>query len=138
MNFSGTQTLSGHGQVVFVQSGGGHYPYATNYLQPTDGGTLTIGPGITVHGQDGIVGNGSLPLINQGTITSDQAQAITVTGSTVVNLGILQASGGGQLYVNGLTGNVGLTSLSGTGSLLSLGGTNYVNDLDRTVAQVRR
>ena len=98
----------------------------------------TIGPGITVHGQDGIVGNGSLPLINQGTITSDQAQAITVTGSTVVNLGILQASGGGQLYVNGLTGNVGLTSLSGTGSLLSLGGTNYVNDLDRTVVQVRR
>jgi hypothetical protein len=41
LNFPGTQTLGGTGQVVFSNSN-------LNVLQPTSGGTLTIGAGITI------------------------------------------------------------------------------------------
>jgi hypothetical protein len=60
LSFAGSRTLAGTGQVVFADAG-----YYTNcggdllYMQASSG-TLTIGPGTTIHGQRGWVGSGSL------------------------------------------------------------------------------
>ena len=93
LTFAGSQTLGGSGQVVFVNSG-----VCTGYQESVyvwASGTLTIGPGITIHGQRGVVGNSSLPLVNQGTIRSDAGQTMIVTGSSVTNWGTIIATGEG-------------------------------------------
>src|SRR6202008_2730750 len=93
-NFDDTQTLShtgtGTGEVVL---GGGS---SVNVLQPSSSGTLTIGPGILVHGpQGGTVGNASFGLVNQGTIRADTAgKTITVTGTNWSSSGPIEASAG--------------------------------------------
>ena len=99
VNFSGgAQTLSGTGQVISSATTIGDGRVRGNFLRPTDGGTLTIGSGITIHGDDMIVGDVSLRLINQGSIIADSTgsfRTIHVTGSTVTNTGVLEANGGG-------------------------------------------
>ncbi len=134
VNFSGTQTLSGTGSVVFVQSGPRVYYAPTNYFQPTNGGTLTIGAGITIDGQEGVVGNGSLPLINDGSILADQpGQTITVTGSTVTNQGTLGAQNGGVMNIVGSTiVNQGALE-AGPGTTLNLNGA-WTNAVGSTIA----
>ncbi|CAB5079063.1 hypothetical protein D3OALGA1CA_28, partial [Olavius algarvensis associated proteobacterium Delta 3] len=42
LNFSGDQTLGGTGEILFSQSGNRRSGGQTNYVQPVDGGTLTI------------------------------------------------------------------------------------------------
>ncbi len=51
---------------------------------------------------------------------------ITVNPGTFTNQGTLRAANGGALSVNGLVGNLGAATISGSGSSLSLGGTSYV------------
>ncbi len=107
MNFSGTQTLSGTGSVVFVQSGPRVY-YAPTNLLPADEWwhAWPIGAGITIDGQEGVSGEWlSLPLINDRSIlAADQpGQTITVTGSTVTNQGTLGAQNGGVMNIVGST-----------------------------------
>jgi hypothetical protein len=69
--------------------------------------------------------------VNQGTISADvSGQTINIntassTGGTLSNSGTLSASNGGQLIVTGLTGNIGGVSASGSGSMLSLSGSNF-------------
>ncbi|HUY88576.1 MAG TPA: DUF4214 domain-containing protein, partial [Pirellulales bacterium] len=131
VNFSGAQTLDGAGTVRFVNSFVG---YGNNGLQPVDGGTLTIGPGITLHGQGAVVGNPSLPLINEGTVDADASgQTISIIGSSVTNSGTLAADSGGALNVSDLTGNANTLTLAGTGSSITLNGTNYVVNQSLTV-----
>jgi hypothetical protein len=90
VNFSGSQTLGGTGQVRFVNSD----TIGADVVEPVSG-TLTIGPGITIHGQQGLLGNSSLPLVNQGTIDADASgQTISVTGNSVTNTGTLAANNG--------------------------------------------
>ncbi|HEX7447299.1 MAG TPA: hypothetical protein VF306_07130, partial [Pirellulales bacterium] len=127
VNFSGTQTLGGTGTVQFVNTN--NYASYNNVLQPVDGGTLTIGPGITIHGQRGTVGapgdffgSTPLPLVNQGTIEADAAgQTILVTGSSVTNSGTLAASGG-KLSVSGLASPMAGTLSAGVGGVISING----------------
>ena len=94
LSFAGSQTLGGTGQVVFADPN-----YQPNcggealYMQAASG-TLTIGPGVTIHGQRGYVGTASLPLVNQGTIVADAGYSITVQGSTFQNSGLIWAAGG--------------------------------------------
>src|SRR5207249_877019 len=87
ISFAGSQTLSGNGTVVFGNAT--YTPLATTYfidaLRLRDGGTtLTIGPGITVRGQNGTIGNlywGGPPnvsIVNQGTISADVADGTIV------------------------------------------------------------
>ena len=97
VSFSGSQTLSGNGFVVFGDSG-------LNNLSLANGGTtLTIDGGITVRGQNGQVGAAGYPLytpanvgvINQGTISADVAGGtILIQGSSFQNSGIIWAAGG--------------------------------------------
>src|ERR1017187_1888391 len=129
LSFMGGQTLGGTGQVVFGDTGGD--PYGCNgalYLQSTSG-TLTIGPGITIHGQRGYVGNASLPLINQGTISADVAGAtITINGQPFANQGVLQSAGG--------TLNLACTMSPGTmGTIQNLGGNVFFSGVLNNVAQ---
>ena len=100
------------------------------------GTTLTIGPGITIRGQNGcfgagngfVGGPGNVSVINQGTHLGDvSGGTINVNAQPVVNQGVLAASNGGQLNVQDLVGNVGQVSLD-AGSTLSLNG-SYTNNL---------
>src|SRR5262249_16961675 len=77
----GAQTWSGTGSVLF----GGTI---NNWLQVSDGATLTLGAGLTVHGQSGqLTGT----FVNQGTIDADLAGR--PTGSTAAGTLILNGAG---------------------------------------------
>ncbi len=97
--FTGTQTLGGSGTVNFATRN----PCNALWV-PNSGTTLTIGAGITVHGQYGSIGYSSyfggstaVSVVNQGTINSDSSGGtITVytSGAAFQNSGTLNASAG--------------------------------------------
>jgi len=113
--FSGTQSLSGNATVIFGNYG--------NALYLANGGTtLTIGAGITVRGQNGIIGNigryvpQNVSVINQGTISCDVNKGtITLVAQPFVNAGLAQATSGGALSIPGAWSNGGiLAEINGT------------------------
>jgi len=130
--FDGTQTLSGTGEVVF---GGTYASYPCDLYARGDGGsnpaTLTIGPGITIHGTQngeicGYYANDSL--VNQGTIMADTSgRTITIKPDTFTNEGTLQANAG-MIDIGGDWTNSGTLAVSGGGEL-NLGGTFTLADL---------
>ncbi|HND53855.1 MAG TPA: LamG domain-containing protein, partial [Pirellulaceae bacterium] len=97
--------------------------------QTTAGGTLTIGPGVTIHGGTGAVGYNSnyggssnVTVVNQGTIIADSAGTVTVNGVNWSNAGAIAGSGGGNVLLAGTSGlNSGALSIIGGGSL-TIGG----------------
>jgi|CXWL01.1.fsa_nt_gi hypothetical protein len=97
LEFDGTQTLGGTGDVLFAG------PSSVNYVRGITG-TLTLGAGITIHGStSGTVGTSGLALVNQGMIQADTAtKTITVLGNLVTNTGTLQSANGGRLVVQTL------------------------------------
>jgi hypothetical protein len=119
LSFPGTQTLGGTGTVSFDG--------VTAVVQADSGGTLTVGPGVTVQtnsagGTLGAAGNG---LTNQGTVSAQASgRTLSVPGNTVINTGTMQATGGGTLSVTASTAfsNRGLL-LAGSGSTVSVSGT---------------
>jgi hypothetical protein len=123
LNFQGgAQTLGGSG-VVELHSGlaGTGPPESTVRVRPTAGGSLTLGPNVTVRNtttsQFTTLGDPTLPLVIQGTVSArSPGQTLRVTGATVTNQGVLAAEAG-ELDVNNLAGNVSGTSISGTGDL---------------------
>jgi YD repeat-containing protein len=123
LNFVGAQTLGGTGSVLFGAARGNQINTATS---GGDSGTLSIGPGITIHGSTGVIGydNGSyLPLINHGTITADASGSyILIFGTNWTNAGALQAKNGGELSLNASLTNSG-TIEADTGSILGVNGT---------------
>ena len=78
LEFQGAQTLSGAGSIVF---GGNPANQINTASSGGDSGTLTIGPGITIHGNSGTIGSNNggteTPLINQGTIAADVSGGIS-------------------------------------------------------------
>jgi len=104
VSFSGTQSLSGNGTVVFGNQG------TCNALRLAGGGTtLTIGTGLTVRGHSGAIGYGTcwggpldVSVINQGTVAADgSGGAITFDGQTVMNQGtIATGPAGGTIVFN--------------------------------------
>jgi RHS repeat-associated protein len=132
--FTNTQTLSGTGSIVFGGNGGALYV-------ESPATTLTIGPGITIDGGTGPIAGeySSDSIINQGTIDADQPglngplsissppNLANPTLATFINQGTLETTNGGVLYVGNLSGDVGVATVSGSGSQLVLNG-NYVLD----------
>ena len=133
----GSQTLAGTGTVVFNNA------IWQGLIADSDGMTLTIGAGITIDGGNsqgnegsaigysyGWGGGSNTSVVNLGTINanvSGMSIVVIANGSgTFANEGTLSASNGGSLYVNGLTGNLGSVTLSGSGSSLTVSGSNYV------------
>ena len=119
-----SQTLSGSGTVLFS----GTNPDDSLALSS---GTLTIGSGITVQGQNGYVGYspaiggspGNVTVINQGTIQADTSGGtITVDGTGSQNTGSLEAVDGATLLLEGTLTNSATISVDAT-SVLSLNGT---------------
>jgi filamentous hemagglutinin family protein len=121
LNFAGTgnQQLTGTGEIVF----GGTTSTTTSYKfvrASTAGGTLEIGPGITIHGTtSGTIGQTGFGLINHGTIDADTAgKTIDIFGDNWSSDGTLRATAG-VLDLNGTysSPNLGTWYESGTGSL---------------------
>jgi RHS repeat-associated protein len=140
--FSGNQTLGGTGQVLF----GGTQNTDTLFVQSVSNlqATLTVGANITIHGGgpgnaviQGSANNGKEFLLNQGTINADLSGKPIVVGTSlggVTNAGTIEATGGGNMTVSNLLGNANTVLVSGTGSILSLSGTNWVNNQSTTTA----
>jgi hypothetical protein len=136
----GNQLIGGTGSLVFADDG-----FASNRFN-VEAGVLTLGPGVTVRGGYGVIGQqafagGDATLVNQGLITADRAGrtiAIGVSNSVsagVVNQATLKAENGGTLLLQNmavdntagqlLAGNdstVALSNLTLTGGQLNTAG----------------
>ena len=132
LSFSGTQTLAGNGTVVF----GGGLSSSVNAVRLADGGTtLTIGPGITVRGENGTIGYhgwwggpANVGVINQGTIAADVGGGtIMVQAQPFINQGTVEARNGGTLVLAGNWSNTG--TIRETNGTLNLDGTFTVSSL---------
>ncbi|HLJ97780.1 MAG TPA: CARDB domain-containing protein, partial [Gemmataceae bacterium] len=111
LNFQGGQSLSGTGSIVF----GGN---SSNTVS-ANSGTLSIGPGFTLHGANGTV---SGTFANQGTIQADVAGgAISLSnGTNWSNGGTIQTTpGGGLVLLGGSFTTAGL--FAGTGAAVTAG-----------------
>jgi hypothetical protein len=101
--FDGSQTLGGHADVVFNCTNVGTEVGISNA-----GGTLTIGPDVTIRTgtQGGYVGRSvaGTNVINNGTIIAQQTtySGLGVVGDTVINNGTMSVSDGGRLAVTNL------------------------------------
>jgi hypothetical protein len=132
ISFAGSQTLSGSGTVVFGNNG----EYSYNTLRVSIAGTaLTIGPGIAIQGQNGVIGYASawggpqiVSVINEGTISDTVNQgAISFAGGPLVNQGALLAlNGGGLTFSGGLTNN---GTIGATNSVINFQGTLISSNL---------
>ena len=117
-NFVGTQTLAG-GAVEFVGESG--------FLALSGGSSLTLGPGVVVHGKSGVLGGsiyfpGSGTLINQGLISADVAGGtLTINTTQFENTGTVEANGAGSSVV------VRSNPFTNTGSIKELNGGKVVS-----------
>jgi fibronectin-binding autotransporter adhesin len=110
---SSSLTLTGTGTVTMS-------PHVQNYI--FGGGTLTNQS--TIQGS-GVIGNGSLTLVNSGTIDANQsAAALTINpnGGTT-NTSTMEATAGGTLLFAG-------DSVTNTGGTIMSSGANSIVDLD--------
>ncbi len=139
MIFSGSsQALSGTGTILLQNQLGNALVLASNNA------SLTIGPGITIHGGSNsttsaqigaspfFTSGSGLSIINQGTINADSpATQLTINpgGGTLTNSGVLIASAGGTLALNGLVDNGGSTIVNA--GVLNLGGSLTQSALGR-------
>lgn len=127
VTFSGTQSISGTGEIVFAGT-------TSNHQLQVPSGTLTIGPGVTIRGAGGQVGS-SGSFVNQGMIRSEasgQSIVLTSAGSSPWSNaagGLIECVSGGAISVgSGSTWtNNGTIACSGTGGL-SLNGANWTNN----------
>ncbi len=129
LSFQGNQTLNGTGMITFGSTASG------NQISLEGNAIFTIGPGVLIHGQNGIIGpavyiGGTEQIVNNGTISADVAggnitlQVNNSAANAISNGGTLSATNGGQLTIqNNITqSSVGHIDVSGTGSLISQNG----------------
>jgi membrane-associated phospholipid phosphatase len=122
LTFSGNQTLAGNGDLKIDS------PYGYTLVDFESGTTLTVDPGITIHGTGGIGGqsSGAATIINEGSIIADASgDSLSVDPGSFQNHGTIGAASGGSLGVSGLTGDLGTISLAGKGSSAAVDGTGY-------------
>ena len=133
LNFSGTQTLAGTGTVEFAADNSDPGEQFLSSANPPD--VLTIGPGITIRGQQATISASGRQLINQGTIIADVAARRLIVGSSDwQNPGLLQATNGATLYLQGDSTSSGTIHADG-GAVRLQGAMNISGDvqLDGTV-----
>lgn len=100
--FTGDNALTGTGSFVFGNTGSGN-----RIAIDGNNSTLTIGSGITLRGQTGIIGEqyyqstAGTSIVNNGKISADVAGGnITIQKAVVTNNNILEATNGGTLQFN--------------------------------------
>jgi hypothetical protein len=126
--FSGTQGLAGAGEIVFGGTADG------GRVTASSGSTLTLGPGIAIHGTRGGIVGVLGAVVNQGTISSETAgREIAVVGGSVVNQGTMRAVNGAfmlaQAFANTGTVEVGAAGSSFrvlSGDLVQTGGSTAI------------
>ena len=121
---SATATLQGSGSVTLSDNN-------NNYIQANTGGNqLTIAQQIS--GPGGDIGNGDLVLVNQSTINATaSAHSNTLTiqpDGTMSNTGLLEATGGGTLALDG-----GTFTNTGSGNVTAGSGSNVILEGSVTV-----
>jgi fibronectin-binding autotransporter adhesin len=132
----GAVTLTGGGNVVLSDRN-------QNYIQDTTNGTTLTNVNNTISGS-GNIGNGNMGLINDAAGIVD---AVSASGNSLVinsgsagtaNVGLMEASGGGTLVLDGTVTNTGtidalaggVVNLNGTdliGGTLTSVGTGFIN-----------
>ena len=127
--FHDDQALGGTGEVFFGGTGTGN-------AVDVDGGVLTIGPGITIRGsQGGGVGHsfGNETIVLAGTVLAETAgKTIVVDGNGWVNTGLVRATNGGRLELDGTFTLEGGGTFSASGGAVVLVGT--LDNTGRTLA----
>jgi len=119
IDFSGTQTLGGSGEIVLANSG----------MRVTGGSTLTIAAGITVHGNGNITNFPNATLVNHGAIRADGARLELGQSGTYVNNGLIEAAGAAAIIP--LQG-----AIDNTNGILRADGGKIIFDLGYTGAPV--
>jgi hypothetical protein len=132
LGISGSTTLSGAGTIRMGDN-------ASNQIRQVEGSnpTLTNDTNHTIAGS-GQLGAGALPIINKGLINADQTTALTVSpgSSGMTNLGIMQASNGGTLNLQGtLTQLVGSSLTGGTWVVMANSTLNITTGSNITINQ---
>ncbi len=133
LNFSGTQTLGvspGKTGTVLFEGAGGLFQ-TTSLNISGSGGKLTVAPGVTIHGSNGNINVGANTLDIQGTLSADLAPnpllSLSInssTGGSWSNTGLIEATNGANLNLNGSWTNSNPTTISlNNGSTLNLSGT---------------
>ena len=146
LNLGAINTLSfvldGNANIVL---GANRNNYVANFCSGAGtGGTATLMPNVTIHGSSGWLTNAWYQqgtIINRGRISDDVANGkINASTGFLQNQGTLSAANGGTLNLSGdngvvpfIQGNLGSVTLSGTGSQLIFGGSNFVVDQPITV-----
>ncbi len=133
LTFSGTQALTGTGNVLFTDliTVNGLYVGGT-------GSVLTIGSGITVGGQSGQINGQNGSFINDGTIDADESGGgIKLAGAwSNSSSGELEATGGDTLDLTGNWTSGGSVSAGGD-SILTIAGTwNNTGTISATSSSV--
>jgi hypothetical protein len=91
-------------------------------------GTVTIGPGVMIHGRNGYLMPSGAPTLLQGTLAADEAGGTLFVGGEVTNTGSLKALNGGTLWLLAPWHNNGTIEVDGRSTLL-MGGVIRPGDL---------
>ncbi len=106
-------SLAGSGNVTFNNPGNPSYSFDNAIFGNFSGGTLTIGPGVTISGGLATIGSDEASLVNEGTIDADGAGTITLGATAWSSTGTIEASGGGTLTATSAPTNFGAGTLTG-------------------------
>ena len=125
LTFEGTQSVTGTGTITFGNTG------LSNRINIEGNNvTVTFGPNILIHGQNGAIGGevfvgGASTIANQGKISADVSGGlIVITNTAVTNTGILDAANGGTLRFDSAVTNTGSGRIDvGAGSVVLQNGT---------------
>ena len=119
LDFSQSETLSGTGSILFGGS-------VANFLDiPNSSITLTIGAGLTLHGQSGTIGGGAF--VNHAAITADQGGTIQLNGTNWTNDAAITAPQGGNFLFSGTNWTNQAPVTAAQGGTFVFQGTNWTN-----------
>jgi hypothetical protein len=139
LSFGGDQTLGGTGSIVLGDTG------ASNRALAMEGNTvLTIGPGISISGQNGTIGQaylagGNQTLINKGSIlASVGGGTIVLTPTLTQNAALLGATNGGTLRLDSNVTQTGAGQINAaTGSTVLQNGVTITGGVINTAGTGR-
>ena len=119
-------TLQGGGTVTLSTASGG----GAAYIEQSAGGLTLTNVNNTIQGA-GVIGNNGMTLVNQATVNANvSGQTLILEGMSggLTNTGILEASNGGILQINGVTVNNagGGTITANAGSAVQLFGNTVI------------
>jgi hypothetical protein len=124
LNFSGTQTLAGTGEVLF--NGGNNHNNQLNV--EGSGSVLTIGPNITIEGLTATLNAGSGSIVNEGTISANTSGGTLTLDGAATNDGTMEAANGGTLTIQSNANYAGGTLTGGAWKAIGGGILRLIGD----------